>query len=48
VLAGTYQGLESDLHPAGDRLLISHDVAKHEQFILVTNWFEVLLERMGN
>ena len=50
VLAGTYVSFFSDLHPDGDRLVISRDVAAQgpERFLVVVNWFEELLQRMGN
>ena len=58
VLAGTYRKFDSDLHPDGDRLIISQgvgapdasaegDVAP-ERFLVVVNWFEELRARMGN
>ena len=60
VLTGTYLGVSSDLHPDGDRLVIVQDVRaagvnatadeapEPERFLVVVNWFEELLERMGN
>ena len=60
VLTGTYQTFSSDLHPDGDRLVIpqnasalSGDAAADgavapERFLVVVNWFEELLERVGN
>ena len=60
VLAGTYLSWGSDLHPDGDRLIIAQNVSvagantaadeapEPERFLVVVNWFEELLERMGN
>ncbi len=59
VLTGTYQTFDSDLHPDGDRLVIPQNVgtpggdatadeAPAERFLVVTNWFEELRERLGN
>ena len=50
VLAETYVSFSSDLHPDGDRLVISRDVAAQgpERFLVVVNWFGELLQRMGN
>ncbi len=56
VLTGTYQIFESDLHPDGDRLVIVQNVTapggdaavEPERFLVVVNWFEELLERVGN
>ena len=60
MLTGTYLSRESDLHPDGDRLVIAQmvsvagantaadDAAEPERFLVVVNWFEELLERMGN
>ena len=47
----------SDLHPDGDRLVVPQNLnqvadlereASAERFIVVTNWFEELRQRMGN
>jgi Tol biopolymer transport system component len=60
VLTGTYLSFTSDLHPDGDRLVISQDIAapggdaatgnapEPERFLVVTNWFEELRARLGN
>ncbi len=60
VLTGTYQTTGSDLHPDGDRLVIPQNVSaprgdaaadgapEPERFLVVVNWFEELLERVGN
>ncbi len=57
VLAGVYRRSNWDLHPDGDRLVITQDVGVRdagadadvapEQVLVVTNWFEELRERMG-
>ena len=58
VLAGVYRRSNWDLHPDGDRLVITQDVGvrdagadadvvPEEQVLVVTNWFEELRERMG-
>ena len=51
---------DSGLHPDGDRWIISQDVGtlggdvaaddnpEPERFLVVTNWFEELRERLGN
>lgn len=57
MLAGTYRNGHADLHPDGDRLVIVQtldeadagadaDVAP-ERFLVVTNWFAELRQRMG-
>ena len=56
LFTGDYVGV--DLHPDGDRLVMVQDVSattnsdgdtpEPERFILVTNWFEELRQRMGN
>jgi len=60
VLTGTYRIFDSDLHPDGDRLVIPQNVSapggdaaadgapEPERFLVVVNWFEELLERLGN
>ncbi len=58
VLSGIYNKSSSDLHPDGDRLVISQGVgdqeaeadetAEPERFLVVTNWFTELRERLGN
>ncbi len=58
LFTGDYVGGNSDLHPDGDRLVIPQLVAaatapggaapQAERFIVVVNWFEELLERLGN
>ncbi len=55
---GPYSGLDSDLHPDGDKLIVPQFVdvsatpdsasADPERFLVVTNFFEVLRERIGN
>jgi dipeptidyl aminopeptidase/acylaminoacyl peptidase len=59
VLTGIYL-TSSDLHPDGDRLVIAQNVSapggdaaadgavESERFLVVVNWFEELLERVGN
>ena len=55
VITGAYRTFDSDLHPDGDRLIVSQDIAIAaagiqglERFLVVTNWFEELRARMGN
>ncbi len=58
LFTGNYNLGASDLHPDGDRLVIQQfsassvqsagEVVEPERFIVVTNWFEELRERMGN
>ncbi len=58
LFTGNYNRGASDLHPDGDRLVIQQfsassgqsagDVAEPERFLVVVNWFEELLEKMGN
>ena len=59
VLTGVYLSFSSDLHPNGDRLVVSQllsavpgnapagGAAEPERFLVVTNWFTELRERMG-
>ena len=53
---GNYFREGSDLHPDGERLVIAQEDLRgperairgaSERFIVVTNWFEELRERMG-
>ena len=57
MIRGTYRLDEWDLHPDGDRVVILQDVNAlggvtaadgAPRFIVVTNWFEELRQRMGN
>ncbi len=59
LIAGPWLTRDSDLHPDGDRWIISQDVGAPggdaandapaaERFLVVTNWFEELRERLGN
>ncbi len=58
LFSGNYFRPASDLHPNGDRLLVSQSMtarpvpagedAELERFIMVTNWFEELRQRMGS
>ena len=60
ILQGPYQTFNWDLHPDGDRMVTTRDVASvssettadgttsPERFLVVVNWFEELLERLGN
>ncbi len=57
VLTGDYLTEYWDLHPAGDRIVVAQPVASNDQgatasgserFIVVTNWFEELRQRMGS
>ncbi len=60
VLTGIYSTDHADLHPDGDRLVIPQNVGaagsdaaadgavEPERFLVVVNWFEELLERVGN
>ena len=60
VLTGTYEIGSSDPHPDGDRLVIVQNLTapggdagadgtpEPERFLVVTNWFEELRQRMGN
>ena len=60
MITGIFPTLYWDLHPDGDRLVIPQDVIapggdtaadeapEPERFIVVTNWFEELRQRMGN
>ena len=59
VLSGAYSAA-SDLHPEGARLIISQNLdaaggteapvaaEEPERFLMVTNWFEELRQRLGN
>jgi serine/threonine-protein kinase len=56
LFAGPYWQDHSDLHPDGDRLVVPQDAdvstnpagAASERFLVVTNWFEELMQRVGN
>jgi Tol biopolymer transport system component len=60
LMAGTWLVRDSDLHPDGDRWIMLQDVSapggggaddealEPERFLVVVNWFEELLERVGN
>ena len=59
LFTGRYQEADADLHPDGDRLVIpvlqavgatalEGTAAEPERFLVVTNWFEELLARVGN
>ena len=53
VLAGDYVPEFWDLHPDGDRVLVAQSESADggetaARFILVTNWFTELRERLGN
>ena len=57
IFAGSYYSIASDLHPAGNQVIVGRtnfatqrdDAASApERFLVVTNWFEELLERVGN
>ena len=58
VFTGNYYRPASDLHPDGDRVIVAQQAgvsatpdgaaAEPERFIVVTNWFEELRQRMGN
>ncbi len=58
LFTGNYYRPASDLHPEGDRLVVAQTVgaavnleggaSEPERFIVVVNWFEELLERVGN
>ncbi len=58
MFTGNYSPGLTDLNAEGDRLIIAQDVGasadgngadfEPERFIVVTNWFEELRERMGN
>ena len=55
ILRGGYSPFNWDLHPDGDRIVTTQNVASTEsgadeggeRFIVVVNWFEELRERMG-
>ncbi len=60
ILEGPYQQLNWAIHPDGDRIIVTREVtslsaeapgdgpASPERFLVVVNWFEELLERVGN
>ena len=58
LFTGDYVRFASDLHPDGDRLVMAQNVSgatgseggatEPLQFLVVTNWFEELRQRMGN
>jgi Tol biopolymer transport system component len=49
LFTGNYFRPASDLHPDGDRVIVAQNAgAEPERFLVVTNWFEELRERMGN
>ncbi len=58
LFSGDYFRPASDLHPDGDRVIVAQNAtisanldaaaAEAQRFIVVTNWFEELRERMGN
>ena len=60
LMAGTWLVRDSDLHPDGDRWIMPREVSapggggaddealEPERFLVVVNWFEELLERVGN
>ena len=56
LFTGTYVGRDWSLHPDGDRLVVPQPVlagqegvdSETERFLVVTNWFEELRQRMGN
>ncbi len=57
LFTGSYYEPASDLHPDGNRVIVGRlgaatqqdDVASEpERFIVVTNWFEELRQRMGS
>ena len=58
VFTGNYYRPASDLHPDGDRVIVAQQAgvsatpdgaaAEPERFIVVTNWFTELRQRMGN
>ena len=56
LFTGNYFRPASDLHPDGDRVIVAQlagvsatpDGASAERFLVVTNWFEELRQRMGS
>ena len=57
LFTGDYYRPASDLHPAGNQVIVGRVnlaiepdgvASEPERFILVTNWFEELRQRMGN
>ncbi len=57
LFTGRYFRPASDLHPAGNRVIVGRmpsataqdgAASAPERFIVVTNWFEELRERVGN
>ena len=57
LFAGRYHSPASDLHPDGNRVIVGRlnvltqqadSASEPERFIVVTNWFEELRQRMGN
>ena len=58
LFTGNYYRPASDLHPDGDRVIVGQNAgvsatpdgaaAEPERFIVVTNWFEELRQRMGS
>ena len=58
LFTGTFLQAFSDLHPDGDRLVVPQNfptastlegaAPEFERFLIVTNWFEELRQRMGN
>ena len=58
LFTGDYIPRDADLHPDGDRLVVSRAVfgstdveggaSGRERFVVVTNWFEELRQRVGN
>ena len=58
LFTGDYAQAASDLHPVGDRVIVAQlagtsripegAAAEAERFIVVTNWFEELKERVPN
>ena len=59
VITGAYRLDSSDLHPDGDRIIVSQEasvtgggaappqVSEPPQHLIVVNWFEELRQRMG-
>ena len=57
LFTGRYNPSASDLHPAGNQVIAGRlDVARQqdeassepERFLVITNWFEALRQRVGN
>jgi ketopantoate reductase len=58
LFSGRYNAEAYDLHPDGDRVVVTLDASsatasaggtsETERFVVVTNWFEELMQRMGN